>query len=274
MQPASENTRRIIIFTDLDGTLLDRETYSYQEAVPALNLIKSEKIPLIFCSAKTRAEQEYHREEMGISDPFIVEDGGAIFIDDGYFPFDYDYDKTLNGYHVIEIGSTYSYIRKAIFDVSSNTGIYIRGYGDADVTEVAKATGLDNEAARRAMTREYEETLLSDFDPRETEKLRIALYKHGLNLSHGGRFYAVKGSNDKGQAVSLVTDLFRKQYSSITTIGIGDSENDSSLLSKVDVPILVQKSREIWENLLIPGLRPVEGVGPVGWNRFILGLLS
>ena len=55
----SELTKKpeLIIFTDLDGTLLDFR-YSYKEAVPALNLIRKKNIPLIICSSKTRAEIE------------------------------------------------------------------------------------------------------------------------------------------------------------------------------------------------------------------------
>ncbi|MDK2782156.1 MAG: mannosyl-3-phosphoglycerate phosphatase, partial [Archaeoglobi archaeon] len=74
----------IVIFTDLDGTLLD-ENYSFEDAEDVLEEIKRRSIPLIFCSAKTRAEQEYFQRLMGISDPFIVEDGSAIYVQKGYF---------------------------------------------------------------------------------------------------------------------------------------------------------------------------------------------
>ena len=72
-----------VIFTDLDGTLLDRAGYSYAPAVPALERLRRNKIPLVFCSAKTRAEQEVYRKEIEIYDPFIVENGGAHFYSPG-----------------------------------------------------------------------------------------------------------------------------------------------------------------------------------------------
>ncbi|MFQ6092792.1 MAG: HAD hydrolase family protein [bacterium] len=152
----------MIIFTDLDGTLLDRQAYSYREAEPALDLIKKRDIPLIFCSAKTRAQQEVYRKELDFHGRFIVEDGGAVFV-----------------------GMIISLF-------SSNT-----------------------------------------IDPLTT----ITSSKS----SQGGRFYAVMGSNDKGKAVSLLTDLYRKQHGVIWTVGIGDSENDAPLLAAVDLPVLVQK---------------------------------
>jgi len=75
-----------VIFTDLDGTLLELETYSYAKALPSINYLRKKGIPIVFCSAKTRAEQEVYRKELQINDPFIVENGGAVFVFQGYFP--------------------------------------------------------------------------------------------------------------------------------------------------------------------------------------------
>ncbi|MFC1979288.1 HAD hydrolase family protein [Chloroflexota bacterium] len=90
-----------IVFTDLDGSLLDASTYSYTEALDALNLLRNKQIPLIFCSAKTRFEQEVYRKAMAITAPFIVENEGAIFISEDYFPFAFHHDKTVDNYMVI-----------------------------------------------------------------------------------------------------------------------------------------------------------------------------
>ncbi|HLB03155.1 MAG TPA: HAD hydrolase family protein, partial [Nitrospiria bacterium] len=77
----------IVIFTDLDGTLLDAATYSWKAAQPALELIKQRAIPLILCSSKNRAEIAAVRRQLDDHDPFISENGGGIFIPDDYFEF-------------------------------------------------------------------------------------------------------------------------------------------------------------------------------------------
>ena len=69
----------VVIFTDLDGTLLDHETYGWKEAKPALNLCKALKVPLILVSSKTRAEMNLLRHELELTSPFISENGGGIF---------------------------------------------------------------------------------------------------------------------------------------------------------------------------------------------------
>ncbi|MDH4036897.1 MAG: hypothetical protein OEX18_12530 [Candidatus Krumholzibacteria bacterium] len=42
----------------------------------------------------------------------------------------------------------------------------------------------------------------------------------------------------------------------------------------MDVPVLVQKDESGWEEVDVPGVTRVDGVGPAGWNRFVLELLG
>jgi mannosyl-3-phosphoglycerate phosphatase len=79
--------KKPIIFTDLDGTLLDYSTYSFEKALPALQLLKEKDIPLIICSSKTKKEIEYYRKKLDNHHSFISENGGGIFIPKGYFGF-------------------------------------------------------------------------------------------------------------------------------------------------------------------------------------------
>jgi len=258
-----------VIFTDLDGTLLDLETYSYDAALPSIGHLLSQEIPIIFCSAKTRAEQEVYRKELQINDPFIVENGGAVFISQGYFPFDFEYHKAKDGYHVIELGIPYHRIREILAQIRDDTGLNFRGFGDMSAEEVASLTSLDLEAAQRAKAREYDETLNLEGTPDEINRVLNAIRKTGLNYASGGRYYDVTGSNDKGKATRILIDLFRSKLGQLKTIAIGDSPNDLPMLSSVDIPVLVQKPGRIWEEIDIPHLHRVEGIGPEGWARAV-----
>jgi len=263
-----------VIFTDLDGTLLDLETYSYNGALPSIEQLRSQEVPIIFCSAKTRAEQEVYRKELQINDPFIVENGGAIFISQGYFPFDFEYHKAKDGYQVIELGIPYNRIREILAQVRNDTGVNFRGFGDMSAEEVASLTSLDLEAAQQAKAREYDETLNLEETPEEVNEVLNAIKGKGLNYTSGGRYYDVTGPNDKGKATRILIDLFNRKSGPIKTIGIGDSPNDLPMLSAVDIPILVQKPRGTWEEIDIPHLRRAEGIGPEGWARAVEEILE
>lgn len=96
-----------IIFTDLDGTLLDRDTYSFEHSQTALRLIKGKGVPLILSSSKTRAEIEVYRRRLENNHPFVSENGGAVFIPKGYFFSPFYFDKESDGYMVLELGTSY-----------------------------------------------------------------------------------------------------------------------------------------------------------------------
>ncbi|MCD6567640.1 MAG: mannosyl-3-phosphoglycerate phosphatase [Dehalococcoidia bacterium] len=261
---------KMVLFTDLDGTLLDRDTYSCAAALPALELLRSMKIPIIFCSAKTRAEQEAHRQELGITDPFIVENGGAIFIPRDYFSFPFDYHRRKGDFMVIELGISYEKIRRSLCRIREEGQFHFKGFGDMSAEEVMAITGLDMEAAHRAREREYGETLEFGERADEIERALRAIRASGLNYTHGGRFYGVMGPNDKGSAVSLLLDLFHKKLGQLKSIGIGDSINDVPMLSAVDVPMLVQKAGGSWENINLDRLQKIQGIGPAGWARAVM----
>jgi len=265
---------KLVLFTDLDGTLLDPVSYSYQQALPAVKRLRQCGVPIVFCSHKTRAEQEVYRRQLDISDPFIVENGGAVFIPEGYFSFSFDFGKTEGGYWVIELGRPYHEIRRILEQVRAQIGVDFVGFGDMSDAEVARDAGLDINAAKRARQREYDETVKPVADAAEMDKVLKAIKQAGLNYTHGGRYYGVMGDNDKGQAVKILTDLYNKKLGQVETVGIGDSQNDLPMLAAVDTPILVQKPGGWWQDIDLPGLGRVEGVGPQGWSRAIENLID
>jgi len=262
-----------VIITDLDGSLLDYATYSYNISRPEIDKLKSKGIPIIFCSSKTRAEQEFYQHELGIADPFIVENGSAIFIRKGYFLFPFEHQRETRDYDVIEIGTSYQQVRQKLKGVSQKLNVTIRGFGDMDDAEVADLTGLDIPMAKMAKERQYEETLNLKADELDVGTFIKELENAGLRCNRGGRFYAVGGS-DKGKATQTVTNLFKKKYGRIRTIGIGDSMNDRPMLYHVDIPVLLQKPGNHWEEIDIEDLHRIDEAGPQGWARAIRELIK
>jgi mannosyl-3-phosphoglycerate phosphatase len=87
-------TPKLVIFTDLDGCLLDRETYSFEPAQAALRLIREKEIPLILVSSKTRVEIEEYRRRLKNGHPIVSENGGAVFIPKDYFSFPFSHERS------------------------------------------------------------------------------------------------------------------------------------------------------------------------------------
>jgi mannosyl-3-phosphoglycerate phosphatase len=263
-----------VLFTDLDGTLLDLFDYSYDAALPALDALKERKIPVIFCTAKTLVENEYYHGLLGVEDPFIVDNGGAIFIPPHYFSFAF-VCKDRNDYCVIELGASYEELRTALKAIRKETGFKITGFGDMTAEEVANDANLSVEEAKRAKKKEYNESFIFD-EPEDKEPLLFEkIEEKGFAVTHGGRYYNIHGKNaDKGNAVKRLTELFKREYGEVETIGVGDSRNDISMLKAVDQPALVKNKKGSWLELSLPNLYKAQGEGPEGWAEVVERFIS
>ncbi len=259
----------LIIFSDLDGTLLDGEDYSFEKAKPALEAVKEKEIPLILCTSKTRSEVEFYQELINNSDPFVVENGGAIYIPQGYFSFSFDYDYISGDYSVIELGTPYKTLVKILNELKKKTGVALKGFSDMTTEEIATLCNLTPEQAAQAKRREYDEPFLI-LEPEKSARVEQAIE---CQYTQGDRFYHILESN-KGKAVSILIDLFKKSNLGVLSIGLGDRINDLPLLTEVDIPILVRlKNGKYDPEVSLPQLRYAEGVGPEGWNQAVLSFL-
>ena len=256
-----------MVFTDLDGTLLGAD-YRPGPARAAVAALQARGVPLVFCSSKTRAEQQTIRAELGVNHPFIVENGAALLIPEGYFDFDFT-SVAASGYRMIEFAAPYAEIRDKLTDLRQTQGLALRGYGDMSVAEVSALTGLDPDASRRAMAREYSETVVFDGSASEIERALSLLRDAGLETLRGSRFYSLHRGADKGRAARALIDLYRRQHGLVRSVAIGDSANDVSLLKAVDLPRLVRQPSGGWLELELSGLRRMTGVGPAGFAQAV-----
>lgn len=265
---------KFVIYTDLDGTLLDHVTYSFHPALEALEQIGEKKIPLIICTSKTRPEIEFYRKLLGNKEPFISENGGGIFIPDGYFSRDFEYDKEIKGYKVIELGTREPALYQVLKEISEETGIEIRSFRDMSAGEISEHTGLDEYTAELSRVRDYSEPYLVYGDESDAATIARNINLKGYRHTRGGRFHHILGENDKGKAVNILSDMYRRETGEIKTVGLGDSLNDLPMLEAVDIPVLVEKQGAVYERgISLQNLIYADGIGPLGWNSEILKIL-
>lgn len=257
--------QKLVVFSDLDGTLIDHHTYGILESERALRTLNEQMVPLVFCSSKTFAEQAYLQNQLGILQPFIFENGSAVAIPSGFFSKKmYTGNRYEIGYEIVVFAHSDAIELNAVLQNVEG----IKGYKQATDEELADATGLSGVALARARERWFTETLLSSLDGHQLRELENFLSPMDYSLSQGGRFYTVQSARvNKGKAVLWMMDLFRKVLGQDTCFAaIGDSPNDVPMLEVVDIPFLVQKPNHTWAAVDLPHLILIKAVGPVGFS--------
>jgi len=266
--------RKLLVISDLDGTLLDHTTYTFQPAMPAIQILMKRNIPLVLCTSKTRAEIEPIRTELQNTHPFIIENGGAIYIPKGYFSHAWNHNREDETYVIIELGTPYTQIREVLKKIQSEEEERLRGFGDLTDKEVALFCDFSEGEARLAKQREYDEPFFLE-DKSHLPKIEKMAAQANLQITQGGRFLHLLGKNDKGQAVVQLKNFYDVQNGPYTTIGIGDSLNDLTMLENVDYPVLVQKPGGHYDEAInLKNLMRAPGAGPDGWREAVMELLK
>ena len=226
-----------VVFADLDGTFLD-EKYDYTEIKPIVTSLSALGSSIVFCSSKTRNEIEFYRKATGLNEPFIAENGAAVFVPKRYFPFNFNCTQTQS-YNVIRLGASYSHLRKKLAEIKEKTAAKIVGFGDMSLEELAYDTGLPLNMAKLAHKREHDEP----FRIVEGNKSHIlkAITREGLHCTEGGRYFHLTGNTDKGKAVNILKNLYSQMFGQVETFGVGDGPNDLPMLKAVDKPFFIKK---------------------------------
>ncbi|TCP62828.1 mannosyl-3-phosphoglycerate phosphatase [Rhodovulum bhavnagarense] len=246
----------LLIFTDLDGTLLDHDTYSHAPARPALDRLRAAAIPVILASSKTAAEIAPLRCELGLcAFPAIVENGAGILEPGRAEP--------------PQGGGRYAELRAALDRVPAALRAQYRGFGDWDVAEIARRTGLPETHAARAARRQHSEPGLWSGDDTGKAAFVAALRAQGVTAREGGRFLTLSFGGTKAGRMAEIAARHRTPF----IVALGDAANDAEMLEQADMGFVIANPA----HPPLPMLRGephghihrIDTPGPKGWNAAI-----
>lgn len=237
----------VMVMSDLDGTLLDHHDYSFEEVLPVLDRMDEAGIPLVVNTSKTRAEWLAMRGDFGNVDPFVVENGSALY----------------DGEEVTVFGTPRAEILEALKPLKSS--FRFKGYSDASIQDVMEWTGLGRQSAERSADRHFSEPLLWKDSPEKEEEFCQLVKERGLMTLRGGRFLHVLGQTNKAKPL----DYFRKKE--VAIIALGDRPNDLAMLQAADIGVVIATDDFTLEaeDMLRSTL-----TGPRGWAEMMTQILD
>ncbi len=220
------NNSKYWIVTDLDGTLMD-ENYDISPAQKTLSLLNKLDIPVIPCTSKTASEVRYFRKEYDLSDPYIVENGAAVY--------------GLNNHNSLEwqliLGKSYNELRDILMNISNQVNYHLTPLNDLNHNQIFDLTGLKDQGIKRALDRQWSVPFLNP--PEEIfEKVKLVCDTYNVHVFKGNRMsHLLSSESHKGQAVNKLKQYLKNEY--VKIIALGDSQNDLPLLEYADISIVI-----------------------------------
>ena len=250
----------LLVFSDLDGTLISHDTYRWDAARPALARLRSIGAGVVLASSKTAPEIIGLRAQMGLEDwPAIVENGaGLLHAQATDTPPDTEYLR----------------LRSALNQLPDDLRGLFTGFGDLDVAGVAQITGLPPADAQNARTRAFSEPGLWRGTDAQRTAFLDALSDMGIAAREGGRFLTLSFGQTKADRMAQIIETCRPQV----TLALGDAPNDVEMLQTADHGVIIANPHRA----PLPPL-DTEGAGritrttlpgPEGWNREVLDFVD
>tara|TARA_R110002124_G_scaffold109399_1_gene262203 strand:+ start:344 stop:1261 length:918 start_codon:yes stop_codon:yes gene_type:complete len=264
-------TTRPLIFTDIDGTLLDHFDYSFSDAIEVIEALNERHIPIIANTSKTFAEMAKLQQTIGFNSPFISENGAVVYIPIGYFDQQPEGTFTEGYYWVKEFCKPRQYWLELLNQHAQAFNDDFIGFSSLSVEALCELTDLSPDNAKLALIRHYAEPVLWQGNEANKQAFIELMTRVGANTLQGGRFLHVGGDSDKGKAMNWLADVYSKQYNApVTTIALGDSGNDNAMLEAADLAIQIKSPVHPFPILTTPkqSIKSNE-CGPKGWAECI-----
>jgi mannosyl-3-phosphoglycerate phosphatase len=272
----NEEMPELLVATDLDGTLLDAVTYSFEAALPALRLLAERRARLVLATSKTRAEILPLTGQLPLPTSLIVENGGALLVPEALLPGPLEGAVAQGGFWCLTLGAPRETILRELEAIAGEAGANLLPFSRLDADAIARLTGLSPEASELASRREYDEPFLLEGEE-SIRELSQSAERRGFRLSRGGRFWHFTGKTDKGRALRALLLALAAAGVQLRTIGLGDAANDLPLLQAVERPVVIPDRLGRIDPTLEAGLPFAERApapGPIGWNAAVLAILE
>ncbi|WP_026375000.1 HAD-IIB family hydrolase [Aestuariibacter salexigens] len=272
---------RFVIFTDMDGTLLDHDSYSHADADPLLQQLQRVDIPVIPNTSKTFAEVVELRQELHLTTPFIVENGAAIHFPKDFLPHKPTGSLWQDNHWVKQLTTRKQYWLTILEQMKASYAGQFTHFSAMTIDDICDSTGLSPAQAELAAKRSFGEPVLWLGSEQQKQRFVDQLHSKGAKTLQGGRFLHVGGDCDKGTALRWTMNEIASQRPEFTwqSIALGDGHNDVAMLQAADVAVRIRSRHHAPPDVPDhPLVITSSEIGPTGWaetlNEFLKPVLE
>jgi mannosyl-3-phosphoglycerate phosphatase family protein len=251
---APGTAHRLAVFTSVDSTLLDAQTFDAGPNRAAVRRLLAANVPVIPVSVMTFDELLPIAGDLGMRHAMVVEAGGAIARWSG------------KAWEVEPCGPPAETLLDVVRDIEDRSGASLLVYSAMPEREAARLSGRTGEMLHASTHRRFSEPFV--IETGDSEAVRNAAAAIGFSVRKGRRFLHLCRACDQGEAFTRLRDELQCEL----TIALGSAVVDAEFLSQADIPIILpgpDGTPDAELRATVPHARIAPAAGPHGWAAAI-----
>lgn len=264
-----------LIFSDLDGTFLHHQNYSYGKNDLVIEKLKKHNHQIIFNSSKTFSEIKLILKKLKLTMmPFSCENGATLYFPKTIFK-KIKKSQSFENYWKINLTNKnslkwYKILKKLKKD------FHFELICDLSKKDLLKLTNLKN--IKQMLNREASQLIIwKDSKKKLDEFSRMIKINYKGALNQGGRFIQISSPCNKRIATKEICHIYHesfrdKYYQSF--IALGDNKNDRDMLNFAKYACVIKNkySTPIKLNSLKKNVFYSQKEAPLGWRESLINL--
>ena len=251
----------IFIFTDLDASLIQRDTFKFDEIKGYIKSLISKGIYIIPNTSKTEIEINEFNKELGLNLPYISENGSSI---NGLNLINKNFPNQINLSR--DKDDIFKIFKKI---VPENLKVKCRLIFKMEKKVQSKIFGLSGKKLKDALNRNYSIPFIFSGNLDQRRQLNEIVNKGGLTLHEGGRVINICDNVSKVKSMNKIIKMVKKTEDNVKIIGVGDNYNDLDMLKNSDIACLVFNDQFTVERININNCIVSKNPAPIGWQEVV-----
>ena len=251
----------IFIFTDLDASLIQRDTFKFDEIKDYIKSLISKGIYIIPNTSKTEIEINEFNKELGLNLPYISENGSSI---NGLNLINKNFPNQINLSR--DKDDIFKIFKKI---VPENLKVKCRLIFKMEKKVQSEIFGLSGKKLKDALNRNYSIPFIFSGNLDQRRQLNEVVNKGGLTLHEGGRVINICDNVSKVKSMNKIIKMVKKTEDNVKIIGVGDNYNDLDMLKNSDIACLVFNDQFTMEPININNCIVSKNPAPIGWQEVV-----
>lgn len=204
-------------------------------------------IPIVWVTRRTRLQIDDPRQKLGHNQPFLAEDGGGVYLPEGYFQLRAGKTVRLGRFTCIPVAEPQPAASEALEALSTDLGVSVVPLSSLSPTEFAQNSGLPPKEAGLARHRDFDELFFfAGAGPTEVDRFLEEARSRRIQVRQLGAIWSLAVGASVRQCVRELSKLYQRTLRSYPpAVGICTTQDYcEELLQSCDRGILLTKSSE------------------------------